>query len=242
MQPIDYNQLAADYAEHRAANPAVLRALIEDAAVGAQAQVLEIGCGTGNYIGAIVAATRYRGWGTEPSAAMLGQATIRFPAVTFRQCPAEALAVPPASFDLVFSVDVIHHVSDVRSYMQQAWLALRPDGWLLTATDSEAQIRARTPLADYFPETVAADLARYPRIDDLNAAMAAQGFEAIHAESVAFSYALTDIAPYRARAYSVLHLIPDKAYRRGLARMEEALRSGPIPACSRYTLLWGREP
>ena len=51
----DYQRQAASYARHRGVNPAVLAALGDR--LGATARVLEVGCGTGNYIGALVAGT-----------------------------------------------------------------------------------------------------------------------------------------------------------------------------------------
>ncbi|OFX26719.1 MAG: hypothetical protein A2Z07_02230 [Armatimonadetes bacterium RBG_16_67_12] len=50
------------------------------------------------------------------------------------------------------------------------------------------------------------------------------------------------VHPYRDRAFSSLHLIPQEAFARGLARMEQDLREGPIHCVSRYLLLWGVTP
>ena len=47
---IDYNELAAEYARHRQVNPPVLRRLLIGGDVKSVSTVLEVGCGTGNYI------------------------------------------------------------------------------------------------------------------------------------------------------------------------------------------------
>jgi hypothetical protein len=44
----------------------------------------------------------------------------------------------------------------------------------------------------------------------------------------------------RARAFSVLHLISETAFQRGLAVLEQDVARGPIEANSRYLLLWAR--
>ena len=75
----DYNRLAADYARHRAVNPEVLAALIDGANINAASCVLEVGCGTGNYIGAIRQATGAECWGIDPSVDMLTTAADRHP-------------------------------------------------------------------------------------------------------------------------------------------------------------------
>ena len=158
--------------------------------------------------------------------------------MSFTNARAEALPVAPHSCDLVFSVDVIHHVGDTAAHFRSALRALRPGGHLCTVTDSEWIIRNRQPLSQYFPETVEVELRRYPAIGRLRAEMAGAGFTAITEQLVEFPYRLTDIAPYRAKAYSALHLITAQAFERGLARMEHDLLNGHIACNSRYALLW----
>ena len=103
-------------------------------------------------------------------------------------------------------------------------------------------IHHRRPLTAYFPETVEIELQRYPRIPDLEALLAETGFTTIAARTVEFPYVLTDIQAYRERAYSSLHLIPEEAFRQGIARLEHDLAHGPIACVSYYLLLWGEKP
>src|SRR5262249_18486802 len=154
--------------------------------------------------------------------------------VQFRTGRAEELEFPPESFDLVFSVDVIHHVADRARYFREAYRVLAPGGKIVTVTDSEWIIRHRQPLADYLPETVAVDLGRYPSDADLDEALRQAGFVGGERQRVEFRYDLADPGPYRDRVFSCLRFIPDDAFRRGLERMESDLRNGPIACVSRY--------
>ncbi|MBI3998018.1 MAG: methyltransferase domain-containing protein [Armatimonadetes bacterium] len=240
--PVDYNRLAADYARFRTANPQIVRALVEHSEAGPASRVLEVGCGTGNYILALHGASGSACWGIDPSAEMLAQAHARQGSVAFRAGTAEGLDFPDAFFDLVFTVDVIHHVGDRAAYFQEAHRVLRAGGRVCTATDSERIIRLRQPLAVYFPETIEIELRRYPAIAELRRLMQDAGFAEVAEDVVEFAYDLTDIQAYRDRVFSVLHLIPEAAFQRGLARMEDDLRRGPIRGLSRYLLLWGRKP
>jgi ubiquinone/menaquinone biosynthesis C-methylase UbiE len=234
---VDYDGIAADYARHRQLHPEVLRALA--AAVQNTTRLLEVGCGTGNYIVALQTLAGCPCWAIDPSEPMLARARRRSDRIWFQAGRAEQLAFAPESFHLVFSVDVIHHVGDRAAYFREAYRVLTPGGKVCTVTDCEWIIRNRQPLADYFPETVAIDLGRYPADGELDEAMRQAGFGAIERRRVEFRYDLTDLGPYRDRAFSCLRLLADDAFRRGLGRMEEDLHNGPIPCISRYELVWG---
>jgi ubiquinone/menaquinone biosynthesis C-methylase UbiE len=162
--------------------------------------------------------------------------------VQLRQGQAECLALPDAQFDLVLSVDVIHHVQDQRAYVKHAFRTLKPRGRICTVTDSAWIIGHREPLAVYWPETIELELARYPRIDDLQTLYQEAGFVSMRTEQVEHRATLTDTQAYRDKAFSSLHLISEAAFRRGMARLERDLRRGPVAWVSRYVLVWGTKP
>ena len=145
---MDYNLLADEYARHRQVHPIVLQNLAGQSQVGAGSRVLEVGCGTGNYLVALIQAARYEGWGIDPSYSMLAKAAARLGPERLRLASAERLDFPAATFDLVFSVDVIHHVVDRNEAYRDAWRVLKPGGLICTVTDSEWIIRHRIPLID----------------------------------------------------------------------------------------------
>lgn len=238
--PIDYDTLDEEYARHRGANPRVLRALVHGASLGGAARVLEIGCGTANYARAIAATTGAPCVGMDPSIGMLAQPTAGASDVRLCQGAAGQLPFRSGSFDLAFSVDVIHHVPDTRSYNRELRPLLGPDGRACTVTDSEEIIRAREPLATYFPDTIEADLRRYPPVSRLVREMEAVGLADIAVDAVEMAYEVGDMAPYRAKAFSCLHLISEASWREGMVRMEADSARGPIRGVSRYVLIWGR--
>jgi ubiquinone/menaquinone biosynthesis C-methylase UbiE len=241
---IDYNKISEDYVQHRQhVHPEVLNALLSAQNEGTPSTVLEVGCGTANYIIAIESLTGSSCWGIDPSEKMLSVARERSSKITFQLGKAEQLDFAANFFDLIFSVDVIHHVTGHLDYFREAYRVLKPGGHICTATDSEWVLRNRRPLATHFPETVETELARYPRIPKLAELMTQVGFGAIKDTLVEFSFQLKDIQAYRDRAFSSLHLISEDAYQRGIHRLEDELREqGFIRCISRYTLLWGTKP
>jgi ubiquinone/menaquinone biosynthesis C-methylase UbiE len=236
---LDYNDLAADYARHRKMHPGVFAALMAGGELGPGSRVLEVGCGSGNYASAIRAATGATVHGIDPSREMLAAAAAQDPELVLAEGSAEHLDFAVGQFDLVYSVDVIHHVKDRPAFFEGTRAILRPGGKLCTVTDSHHDIARRIPLSSHFPETIPIELARYPSIGTLTREMMLAGFGAIFEEHTERTYDLTDISGYRDRAYSSLHLIDDESFVQGIARLEEDLAAGPINAVSLYTLLWG---
>lgn len=238
---MNYDLLAADYAANRRVHPVVLARLLE-AIAGLQAKtVVDVGCGTGNYAVAAQEAVGPAGGrvvGVEPSYGMLAYAEAR----GIRACQGRAEAIPlaEATVDLLFSVDVVHHIRAVPAYFAEGRRVLRPGGLVCTATDSAQIIATRRPLAAYWPETVPCELSRYHSISQLGQWLEEAGFHDVYNEDVEFSYLLQDAEPYRRRAYSALQRIDDEAWQRGLAQLEADLQRAPVPCSARYTLVWAK--
>jgi SAM-dependent methyltransferase len=241
-QGIYYQALADDYARYRRVHPGVLQHLHEAARREEASDLLEIGCGTGNYLEALSLTGGLQVAGIDPSSAMLAQLHVRMPEAMATVGRGEDIPFPAESFDVLYSVDVIHHLGDRDAYFAEAVRVLRPGGWICTVTDSEEDIAARVPLSSHFPETVEHELRRYPSIPTLRDEMERAGFAALREEHVDVRYPLVDSTAYRNRAYSSLHLITDAEHARGVEQMERDLAHGPIEARSLYTLLWGRKP
>lgn len=238
---ISYDKIAADYAAHRHVHPEMLRRLIEFPHLTSESQVLEVGCGTGNYISAIALAISARCFGLEPSSAMLESSRKKTAAVSWSQGSAEALPYPEGAFDLVFSVDVIHHIQNRPAYFDEAFRVLKRGGWFATGTDAEKIIRERIPLSHYFPETVEAELKRYPKDGEIQRLLATEHFDHVSEEIVEFAYLLSDAAAFERKAFSSLHLISENAFNHGLGRLKEDLKKGPVSCISRYVIHWGQK-
>ena len=177
MQDLDYSKMAGTYARHRAASSFVLDELRRGWAAHPESKVLEVGCGTGAHLRALVETTGCLGWGIDPSHEMIRRASDD-DTVHFLEGRAGDLPFEDGCFDLVFSVNVVHHMKGTMDHFREALRVLEPDGVVCTVTDSEEVIRRRKPLAQYWPGTVEADLKRYPTIALLRQQMTAVGVHA----------------------------------------------------------------
>ncbi len=155
---IDYNKIALDYVSHRKPQPHVLDNLISQCNVKCDDKVLEIGCGSGNYISSVKSSVNCSCWGIDPSTEMLSKAKEKSDDVEFGIGNAESLNFQDKFFNLVFSVDVIHHLTNCLDYFQEAFRVLVQGGRICTVTDSEWIIRNRQPLAKYYPDIVEVEL------------------------------------------------------------------------------------
>jgi ubiquinone/menaquinone biosynthesis C-methylase UbiE len=233
-------QVASDYARLRNVHSPLLEALISGAGIHAGSKVLELGCGTGNYIRAIGSRTGCSAWGVDPSAAMLAQARSQQPQVTWICAPAENPGLTDAQFDFVFNVDAVHHFQDRARVFSGIARLLLTTGNVCTATDSEEIIQNRAPLSIYWPETIELELARYPRINTLETELRDAGLINLSREEVSVTGWLTDPTPYRAKAFSALRLLPEPTFEGGLRHLEADLAKGPVRSVSRYLLLWAK--
>ncbi len=241
IRRMDYNELAGPYGAYRRPNAAVIELLLQLAGDSSEPRLLEIGTGTGNFASTFEQHFPNQVYGIDPSIEMLKQVPGPV-AHRIALARAEQLPFPGGLFTLMYSVDVIHHVRDRDAAAREALRVLRPGGQIAVVTDSEADIANRVPLSRYFPETSRNEIARYPRIESLQAELGRAGFVDIGRRHTVTTGELTDITPYREKAFSSLHLISDAAHARGVAALETALADGPIPTRQPYTTVVARKP
>jgi ubiquinone/menaquinone biosynthesis C-methylase UbiE len=151
----------------------------------------------------------------------------------------ERLNVPSDEFDLVYSVDVIHHITDRDAAYREAFRVLREGGRICTVTEADVMLRTRQPQSHYFPETIDVELARYPTIATLRSGMTGAGFQHLSEQVAEWAYDMTDASSFRNKVFSSLLCINENAFESGLARLEADLAHGAVPYVSMYLLLWG---
>lgn len=228
--PLDYDEYAETYAWSRFAVPWVVGPLARYAeALPPGATVLEVGCGTGNYIHALAHVRRDLAYaGFDLSEAMLAEARNRGTNVVFRVGNAEQqFPFPEQSVSLAFAVDVIHHIIDLNRFFAEARRVLEPGGRLLIVTDSEETLRRRS-LTRFFPEVLRVELSRYPTIAELDSGAAVGGLIQSGHERTEGRIPLEEefLKRLEAKCSSAIRLITSDEHDAGMKRLRDAAARG----------------
>jgi SAM-dependent methyltransferase len=170
-----------------------------------------------------------RTYGLDLSVGMLNKAQARNGAFRLIRGRASRLPFPERAFDLLFSVNALHHFDDPYRFVCEARRLLRPGGGLAVVGLDPHSGRDRWYLYDYFPGTLEADLDRYPSGGTIVDWMMAAGFDRVERRMVA---RIDDTrvgrqaleGPFLEKlSTSQLALLTDEAYESGMARIRAAI-------------------
>jgi ubiquinone/menaquinone biosynthesis C-methylase UbiE len=245
---MDYDEFAPTYAWARHAVPWVVEPLVRAATtLPSGAMVLDIGCGTGNYVRALATARADLVYlAIDLSRPMLRQAAGgRVGALLVAGDCSRALPIRSRRCSLAYAVDVIHHIADPSTFFSEVRRVLQPDGQLLVVTDSEQSFRERS-LTHFFPEVLAIELARYPALPALHLCAEAAGLQLVGEERAEGNSPLDDefVRSLEAKCSSAIRLLAPAEHSAGMARVRSAQERGELwHSCYvvlRYTVAMAR--
>jgi len=232
MGKINYNETCKIYDLVREGDMVTINRIIEEGKIDCNSTVLEIGCGTGNYAVAIANLTEAQVYGMDQSEGMLEKASAKQSKVSFTKGDAVTLEkFEDNYFDVIYMVDVIHHIKDINTMFKNIYRVLRKEGTVFIFTDSYENIKNRLT-TKYFPETLEVEINRYQSNEEIFKAMRGNGFHSIKADNLDVGCddeageKLIKIA--EKQGYSMFNLISQEAIARGIERLKEDLKKGKI--------------
>lgn len=180
-------------------------------------RVLDVGCGTGQFVAAL--ADQARCWGVDASPEMVDVARRR--GANARVAAAERLPFKDGWFERAVMRQAVHLVDRPRAFAE-ARRVVAPDGRLVLATFAPGHFDV-VWLAPLFPRMMEIDRERFPSGETLERELEEAGFEV---RTVPFTQermlsredALERI---RGRHISTFDLIDDDEYERGLRRAQQ---------------------
>ncbi|HMF03843.1 MAG TPA: methyltransferase domain-containing protein [Acidimicrobiia bacterium] len=191
--------------------------------IGRSDNVLDLGCATGGFTGAIAEATGARVVGCDHSYDMLAYARRHRsrPSTSWVQGDAAYAPFGPRSFDRVVASLVIHQVGDRERVLHEVSRVLKRNGVLLIRTVTPDDAAAWIPHR-FFPSVAGAQRARMPPIAELTRLLAQAGFSDVGSEAVerARHVPLEDIeASFRTEVADRFPFLSPAELEDGLARL-----------------------
>jgi ubiquinone/menaquinone biosynthesis C-methylase UbiE len=189
--------------------------------------VLDLGCGTGRFTGALAETFGGPVYGVEPSdrMRMVAEESVQAPDVSFLAGQGEEIPLPDASVDFVLLFLSFHHVRDRAKAAAETRRVLRPGG----------RVMIRSPFADrfpdlqwhgFFPRARAIELEMFPALTTVEAVFAEVGLQRLALDVVPerFADCLADHAVMlHMRAISTFEHMSEDEMAEGFARLDAAV-------------------
>ena len=244
---IDYNILAQKYDLTRTANINIINMFAEEISL-ANKNILDFGCGTGNFAYAMKKLTASDIYGVEPSDGMREKA-LQKGDIIIEKGDHENIPFDDNFFDFIYMTDVIHHVPDLNAMFSEFYRILKQDGCICILTESHAQLETRF-WVKYFPTTVEVEKKRYPDIPKIISA--AKNAKIIHRKTVTTDKInnlphiinITEdfVKLVENKGYSMFDLIDEADYTNGLKYLREDYKNKiDLTDTHGETLLWLRK-
>jgi ubiquinone/menaquinone biosynthesis C-methylase UbiE len=238
---IDYDDISKDYSIYRNASPAVVNHILENRKDKNIKKILEIGCGTADYLYALNQKMKCDSYGFDNSESMIDEANKKNPGLNLNVNDIRnVFDYNDDFFDLVNSIDVIHYVKDLNHYFKECSRVLNKDGLVLTVTDSEEDLKNRT-ITKYFPESLEIEKKRYPGVNKIVENMQNNGFKKIEITHTEREYKMDDktFKKFKNKAFSAVRLISHESFEKGIKRIEEDMKKNKCFVKELYTYIWG---
>ncbi|MCP4570234.1 MAG: methyltransferase domain-containing protein [FCB group bacterium] len=235
MRKTDYSVIAANYDKARVMSRQNIELWLDMVATYSHAptgaRALDLGCGTGRFAIPMAEYLGYQVTGADASEAMLNKAAEKDStgAVNWDHQNADSLNYEDKLFDIVFMSHLLHHVDDPQKVLKNCARILKSGGHVFIRYGAIEQIR-NDAAHTFIPEIVAVDEARTPTVKQVEIWLNEAGFEKITSHDIrqkTFQSSADHLKAVKLKNNSVMSLIADDAFNRGVARMEKYIKDNP---------------
>jgi len=238
---IDYDNISENYSIYRNASSTLVNHILENIKNKNIKKILEIGCGTADYLYALTQKLKSDSYGFDNSEGMIDEANKKNPGLNLSVNDLyNVFDYTDDFFRLVYSIDVIHYVKDLNHYFKECNRVLDKDGIIVTITDSQEDLKNRT-ITKYFPESLEIEKKRYPGVYKTVKSMQNNGFKGINITHTEKEYKMTEeiFQKFRNKTFSSILLISDESFDKGIKRIEKDMKKDQCFIKELYTYIWG---
>ena len=201
-------------------------------------RVLDVGCGTGRLLAALVSEAHAKAWGIDESAEMVAVARETLPAgVGVRRGSAERLPFRDGWFDRV-TMSLVLHLVDRPQALSEARRVVPNDGRIAISTFHPDHFETYW-LQPFFPSIKTIDVARFPTPDEIERELTTAGFPRVEMRRLTAESELSReeaLARIHGRHISTFDLLSAEEISEGTARAEGELPERVISRLDRLVV------
>jgi ubiquinone/menaquinone biosynthesis C-methylase UbiE len=163
---IDYNKASKTFDNTRVADDEIIEIMANNNVFIENHNILDFGCGTGNYLLRISQRYKCNCYGLEPSEGMREKAIIKNPNVKIIEGNHENISFEDNFFDLIYTIDVIHYIKNLDLFFSNLYKKLKENGKICIKTQTLNQIETRW-FNKYFPSLENSEKERGKHIEQI---------------------------------------------------------------------------
>lgn len=203
--------------------------------------ILDFGCGTGNYLYKISQKYECNCFGLEPSVGMRQKAIEKNQKIVILDGDHKNIPFEDNFFNFVYMTDVIHHIPDMNILFYNLIKKVEKKGLVCILTQSWKQIESRW-YNQYFPSLLNNEKERYPDIDKIVDTALKNGFQLetidIKENPVENVIEKPFIQMVEERNFSMFRIIDEKEYENGLNELKKDIHKTIITKEAGESLIW----
>lgn len=174
---LDYDRVSRNYDYSRRAGKETAELLVKLLRPFTNAFVLDIGCGTGNFLVELANLPAHL-VGLDISAGMLKEAEVKTSKAGLVRGDAVFMPFEDEAFDAVYCIWALHHISDKRRFMSEVYRILKNKGRFIIQSCSHKQLETFW-FYHYFPGGLEVDKKRIPDFREIQDLLVGAGFKGI---------------------------------------------------------------
>lgn len=174
-----YDRIGQNYDTTRKADKMIVDQIIHHLRATSYGKYLDVGCGSGNYTGAL-AAKNLHIEGFDISEHMLQKARVKYPNISFTQGNALHLPHPDKTFNGAICTLATHHINNNSKLFQELFRVLKQGYFVMfTATPEQMQ---HYWLHHYFPKMMKSSIEKMASFESIEYDMKQAGFQNIQSK------------------------------------------------------------